>query len=86
MAPKGVSQKAAKAKAKVKQGITKKTGAKGPSEALNRQVLTCQLACNFRNTMKYRMSDTCKKAFGVEPVHLACHMCKRANTLCRKGQ
>ena len=67
MAPKASCYTRGKAKAKakgVKQGITKKTGDNAPSQALAKQVRTCQLACNFRNTMKYRMSDDCKKALG----------------------
>ena len=69
----------AKAKASIKKGTT-------DADQMQRKQFPSTLASGFRNTMKYRMSDTCKKAFGVEPVHLACHMCKRADTLCRKGQ
>ena len=82
MAPKASCYMRGKAKAKakgVKQGVTKKTGANAPSQALEKQVRTCQLACNFRNTMKYRMSDDCKKALGLS-LYILLATCARGLT------
>ena len=58
MSPKGKAQPKA---ASVKKGATKQAGG-NQLQGLK----ACQMAVNFRNLMKYRSSEKCVKAWGIQ--------------------
>ena len=63
MSPKGKAQPKA---ASVKKGATKQAGG-NQLQGLK----ACQMAVNFRNLMKYRSSEKCVKAWGIQQKFLS---------------